>query len=127
MLRLIALFVFSFILILPVKLSAQETGSFMSGAYLMKLCEMDGAGAEKIQGAHTACQSYIAGIIDYHKLLKSLGAPPSIDLCVPNTTKLFDLQKIVWVYLEKSAHHDAFNAAPAVSLALYEYYPCAKK
>ena len=102
----------------------QDTGSIMSGAYLMKLCEMDKNGEEVVKGGHTACQSYIAGMIDYHKLLRSLGTAPSIDICVPNTVKLRHLQNIVWKYLAQSAHHDAFNAAPAISLALFEYYPC---
>ena len=92
----------------------------------MKLCESNADGSEVIQGSHTACQSYIAGIVDYHKLLRTLGTSPSIDFCVPNTAKLNDLQSIVWNYLESNAHHDAFNAAPAVNIALFSYYPCKK-
>lgn len=79
-----------------------------------------------VKGGHTACQAYIAGIVDYHNLLRSLGTAPSVDLCVPNTVKLSDLQDIVWAYLKENAHHEAFIAAPAVSLALFQFFPCRK-
>ena len=103
------------------------SGALISGAYLHKLCEVDSAGKEIVLGAKASCQSYIAGIIDYHKHLRSLGTAPSIDFCVPNTVKLNDVQKIVWLYLESNAHHDGFNAAPAVTLALFQYFPCSLK
>jgi hypothetical protein len=108
-------------------LKAQEddgSGAFISGAYLHKLCETDRIGNEIFKSAHASCQSYIAGIIDYHKLLKSLDTAPSIDFCVPNTVKLSVLQKQVWSYLNSNAQHDDFNAAPAVTIALFQNYPC---
>ncbi|MEM8833100.1 MAG: Rap1a/Tai family immunity protein [Pseudomonadota bacterium] len=109
---------------MPVK--AQESPSLISAAYLLSICKKDEEGKEIAEGAHTACQAYIAGIVDYHKLLRSLGTPPSAQLCVPNTVKLNDLQDIVWVYLESNSQHDAFNAAPAVVLALNTAFPCKK-
>jgi hypothetical protein len=113
----------------PVPAAAQKQGSpsLVSGAYLLNLCRRDKDGKEIAKGAHTACQSYIAGIVDYHKLLQSLGTAPGIDICVPNTAKLSRLQDIVWRHLELNSHHDSFNAAPAVVLALYEFYPCKGK
>ena len=92
----------------------------------MQLCASDRKGKETVKGGHTACQAYIAGIIDYHKLMKSLGTAPTIDFCVPNTESMRRLQNIVYVYLLKNAHHAEFIAAPSVTLALYEYYPCRK-
>ncbi len=106
---------------------AQDTSGFFSGAYLQKLCERDAKGKEIVKGGHTACQAYIAGTIDYHKLMKSLGTAPTIDFCVPNTEKMSKLQDIVWIYLKENGQHTDFIAAPAVTLALYEYYPCPKK
>lgn len=111
-------------LFLPFPAKAQKTGALISGAYLLELCKQDEEGNELVSGGATACQSYIAGLIDYHNLLRSLGTSPSVDMCVPNTVKLNDLQEIVWKYLEQNAHHDAFIAAPAVSLALFEVFPC---
>lgn len=108
----------------PLKAKEQETGALISGAYLLQLCRRDEDGKEQVKGAHIACQSYIAGLVDYHNLLRSLGTSPNIDLCVPNTVKLNDLQDIVWQYLSVNAYHDEFIAAPAVSLALFEYFPC---
>ena len=98
-----------------------------SGAYLLEICKRGDGGEETVKGAHTACQAYIAGIIDYHKLLRSLGTSPSIDFCVPPSVKMNELQDIVWLYLQQNAENDAFIAAPAVSIALYNEFPCPKK
>ena len=118
----LSIFLALLLLFSPVK--AQETGALISGAYLLELCKRDADGNEQVKGAHVACQSYIAGLVDYHNLLRSLGTSPNVDLCVPNTAKLNDLQDIVWKYLDVNTHHDAFIAAPAVVLALFEYFPC---
>lgn len=101
-----------------------DAGAFISGAYLHKLCEVDANGVELFKGARASCQSYIAGIIDYHKFLRSLGTAPSLDFCVPNTARLNDLQTVVWTYLDINTQHDEFNAAPAVTLALHQVFAC---
>lgn len=103
---------------------AQETSGLFSAAYLRELCKRNTDGKEMVKNGHTACQSYISGVIDYHKLLKSLGTAPIVDFCVPNTTTMSRLQDIVWVFLERNPAHSDFIAAPAVTLALVEYYPC---
>lgn len=118
---------FAGMLLLPTFALAQDTSGFFSAAYLQKLCERNAKGKEVVKGGHTACQAYIAGTIDYHKLMKSLGTAPTIDFCVPNTEKMSKLQDIVWVFLKQNGQHTDFIAAPAVTLALYEYYPCPKK
>lgn len=111
----------------PAAAGAQETGPLFSGAYLRDLCGSDKMGVENVKGGHTACQAYIAGVIDYHDLLRSLGTAPSIDFCVPNTAKMNDLQIVVWRYLQKNQQHNAFSAAPAVALAMFEKFPCPSK
>jgi hypothetical protein len=103
---------------------ANDAAGFFSGAYLMELCASDRKGKELVKNGHTACQSYISGVIDYHKLMKSLGTAPTIDFCVPNTVPMRRLQNIVYVYLLKNRHHGEFIASPVVTMALYEYYPC---
>jgi hypothetical protein len=107
--------------------TAQETGPLFSGAYLRDLCKRGPLGGETVKGAHTACQAYIAGVVDYHDLLRSLGTAPSVDFCVPNTVKMNDLQDLLYKYLEKNTQHNAFSASPAVALALFEKYPCPAK
>ena len=107
---------------LPVR--AQQNGALISGAYLYEICKRNSGGQEVVAGGHATCQAYIAGIIDYHNLIQSLGTAPSVNLCVPPQIKLSDLQDIVWRYLERNTHHDAFIAAPAVTLALFEVFPC---
>lgn len=105
-------------------MAAQDTAGFFSAAYLKELCASDTRGKELVKNGHTACQSYISGIIDYHKLMKSLGTAPTIDFCVPNTVPMGRLQNLIFVYLSENSQHSEFMASPAVTLALYEYYPC---
>lgn len=99
-----------------------------SGDYLLRLCLTGQDGKDIVPGGSTACQSYIAGILDYHNLQKSLGtAPGTVNFCVPDNADLSTLQKMVTIYLIKNRQHADFTAAPAVALALYQYYPCTGK
>ncbi|MCB9978858.1 MAG: hypothetical protein H6862_04565 [Rhodospirillales bacterium] len=98
-----------------------------SGAYLLQMCASAESGAELVPGGHIACQSYIAGVIDYHVLLRSLGTAPSIDFCIPDSVNLDLIQKVVALYLMRNRQHAEFVAAPAVSLALYQSWPCKTK
>lgn len=106
---------------------SKQTSGFFSTAYLAALCESDAKGKEVVENGHTACQSYIASIVDYQKLMQSMNVEPVIDFCVPNTVPMRKLQKIVWAYLRQNTQHAQFIAAPAVTLALSEAYPCQKK
>ncbi len=101
-----------------------NSAGLFSAGYLLQLCASNAKGKELVKGGHTACQAYIAGVIDYHKLMKSLGTQPLMDICVPPTTSKKRLQDIVWVYLAKNPQHGEFMASPAVTMAIYEYYPC---
>ncbi|HEY8190973.1 MAG TPA: Rap1a/Tai family immunity protein [Alphaproteobacteria bacterium] len=95
-----------------------------SGAYLYQICNMDKNGKEIVKGGHTACQAYIAGVIDYHTLLQSMKIAPKIDICIPTNTPSATLHAVVLKYLAKNNTHDEFVAAPAVTMALYGAYPC---
>lgn len=95
-----------------------------TGYYLRQICAMDSKGGEIIKGGHSVCQSYISGVLDYHGVLQSMKIAPAIDICVPKDVALYDLQKIVLAYLYKNKTHDYFNASPAVTMALYEVFPC---
>lgn len=99
-----------------------------SGQYLLQVCASDKNGRELSPGSHIACQGYIAGIIDYHSLLKTLGTAPGIDFCIPETVGLNEIQKRVTAYLFRNKHQQGpFIASPAVALALHQAYPCKKK
>ncbi len=73
-----------------------------------------------------SCQSYIAGIVDYHVLIKSLGTAPSVDFCIPENATMDDMRLIVVEYLRNNQQHSSFVASPAVALALFEVFPCTK-
>ena len=95
-----------------------------SASYLLQMCASTKSGVEMAPGAHIACQSYLAGVIDYHVLLRSLGTAPSVDFCIPPEADLNLIQKVVTLYLMKNNQHADFVAAPTVALALYQTWPC---
>lgn len=116
-----------FVLLFLMCASPAQAARF-SGDYLLQMCLSDKDGKELVPGGHVACQSYIAGVLDYHNLIRSLGTSPSVEFCVPESAGLNQLQKDVAAYLYKNkSQHGAFVAAPAVALALYNAYPCGKK
>ena len=124
------IFIVSFLVLLmsssPLFAQGKVSNPFVSGAYLYEVCKRDKDGNEAVKNGSVTCQSYIAGIVDYHNLMQSLGTSPNVDICVPKSAKLKDLQNIVARYLERNKQHDAFIAAPAVTLALFEKFPCKK-
>ena len=98
-----------------------------SGEYLLQVCGVDEKGKELVDGGHIACQAYIAGVLDYHNLIRSLGTAPSVDFCVPSDTGLTALQRRVTSYIFKNrGEHESFIASPGVALALFAHYPCDK-
>lgn len=99
----------------------------ITGAYLMQLCDKNGKGEEVLPGGHVACQAYIAGVLDYHSILQSLKLAPDLNICVPDKVTLNDMHDIVLDYLKRNSQHDGFVASPAVTMALYQVYPCRKK
>lgn len=113
-------------MVLGYSVRAQADTQF-SGAYLLHVCEMDSKGNEIIKGGHTACQAYITGVIDYHRILQSMKLAPKIDVCVPTKTPIAHVHRAVLAYMRKHKENDAFIAAPAVTMALYKAYPCGKK
>lgn len=115
---------FLFILLFLCLVYGQANAALFSGGYMLQLCERGEKGEEIVVGGHTACQAYIAGLIDYHQLLRSLGTSPSVDICVPDDANMNDIQDIVYEYLLKHEDSDGFIAAPAIALALFEHYPC---
>jgi hypothetical protein len=103
----------------------QVSAANFSGDYLLQVCSSDKQGRELSPGSHIACQAYIAGILDYHSVLKTLGTAPSIDFCVPDGVGLNEVQKKVTAYLSRNKHEQGpFIASPGVSLALFQAYPC---
>ena len=103
----------------------QAQAARFSGQYLMSVCASDKNGKEITPGGHIACQAYIAGILDYHTLLKSLGTAPGIDFCVPEKASMAQVQNRVQSYvLRHQNQHSSFIAASGVALALYNAYPC---
>lgn len=107
---------------------ATANAARFTGNYLLEMCAVDKDGKELVQGGHALCQAYIAGLLDYHNLIRSMGAAPSVDFCVPDAAPLNKLQNDVAAYLYKNKNeHGSFVASPGVALALYGAYPCKKR
>ena len=98
--------------------SRPAAAAYVTGDELAKTCQ----GGKPLE--IFSCMNYIAGVIDYHVMMQSLGTAPTIDFCLPEGLPLEKAAVVVMLYLEKSPQHDAFIAAPAVAMALHEAYPC---
>jgi hypothetical protein len=112
------------VLLFVCSVSNTSSAAQFSGAYLYNMCEKKSDGGEMVAGGHAVCQSYIAGVVDYHNVLRSLRMAPDVNICVPAGATLNQLHDIVLVFLRRSQLHDGFVAAPAVTMALIEYFPC---
>lgn len=118
---------YSFIIFCLVSIAFPVDAARFSGNYLLQVCASDKSGKEVIKGGHAACQAYIAGVVDYHTIQRSLGTQPTVDFCLPDALTLAQMQMIVSNYLRKNKQHDDFIATPAIAMALYEIYPCPKR
>jgi Rap1a immunity proteins len=96
-------------------------GALMTGKTLTLLC------TSSKDDDQFSCQSYIAGIIDYHNLVKSLGTAPSVNFCIPKEVTMGQLKQIVTTYIIAHTEHQDFIAAPGVAMGLYNAYPCKKR
>lgn len=90
----------------------------MTGERLYYLCS--GALPEDT----AACQGYLAGIIDYNTILRSVDMTPGVDFCVPKTVPAEQLQLDVVTYFKQNKQHAEFLASPAIALAFSKLYPC---
>ncbi len=101
------------------------SAAWFSGDYLLQVCGVDAKDQELVEGGHIACQAYIAGVLDYHNLIRSLGTSPSVDFCVPEDVSMHEIHKNVVNYIHENHHEQGpFIAAPGVALALFQAYPC---
>jgi len=98
--------------------SLPAAAAYVTGDDLMKECESNES--NKVY----ACMNYVAGVIDYQIMQQSLGTAPSVDFCLPEDLSIENAAVTVMLYLEKYPQQGAFIAAPAVSMALQQSYPC---
>jgi len=98
-----------------------------SGEYLIKVCSVNKYGNEVVKGGKIACQAYIAGVIDYHNMLRAMDLTSDMNFCIPDGVTLNEIQLRVLAYMYKRAKlHRKFIAAPGVAMALFSIYPCNK-
>lgn len=92
---------------------------YVSSAELASTCQ-----SERSQDIY-ACMNYIAGVIDYHVLMQSLGTAPTIDFCLPESINMQKAAVIVMAYMRAAPQNDDFIAAAAVPMAMNKAFPCA--
>lgn len=97
----------------------KAAAQFMTGHELSQHCA-DGTQPAQVN----RCLGYIAGVIDYHVVMQSLGTIPSTDFCLPADLLLEQAAIEVMAYLNRKTEQGGFIAAPAVALALNQVYPC---
>lgn len=102
-----------------VALSMPAAAAYVTGADLVKECESNQTNQVY------ACMSYVAGVIDYQIMQQSLGTQPNVDFCLPDDLSIEKAAVTVMLYLEKYPMQGSFIAAPAVTMALQQAYPCA--
>ena len=120
--RSLSVFLLLLLMVAPVQAAR------FSGDYLLQVCGVDEEGNERVEGGHIACQAYIAGVMDYHNLIQSLGTSPSVDFCVPEGVTMKEIHNRVANYINDHHHEQGpFIAAPGVALALFKAYPCPEK
>jgi hypothetical protein len=109
--------------------SVQTRAATLSADYLFQVCSSDEEGQETVENGHVTCQAYIAGLMDYQKMLQSMNvAPPAVAFCIPESVDMNTIQNQVYRYLKNNAEQQGpFIAAPGVAIALKTYYPCKKK
>ncbi len=111
--------VFAIIVLLMPAYGRVAQAQYMTGADLSQSCA-----AESGAGAINRCLGYIAGVIDYHIVMQSLGTNPSTDFCLPKDLLVEEAAINVLAYLKRKPDMQGFIAAPAVALALNAVYPC---
>jgi hypothetical protein len=108
-----------FCAILTLASARPAAAGYVSAAELQRACLSDK------KAAMSACVHYVAGVIDYHFLMQSLGTTPTIDFCLPANLSIEKAAVKVMQYLRSSPQQDGFIAAASIPLALNHAYPCA--
>jgi hypothetical protein len=116
------LFLLCFLTLAAVIRPDHAQAQWMTGAELSQSCAV-GEQAQEIY----RCLGYIAGVVDYHVVLQSLGTIPSTDFCLPEDLKVEEAAIQVLAYMKNKPEHAGFIAAPAIVMALGQVYPCVRK
>ena len=98
----------------------------VSTSYIRQVCARDGQGGEKLSGGSAVCQSYIAGVLDYHRMMASMGYIGNLEICMPADVTPRRKQDQVYRYIKRHNFDDDTNAAPSVIMALHDRWGCAK-
>lgn len=100
--------------------ASSANAAYVTGEMLSRYCS-----SEKPTDM-VSCANYIAGIIDYHVFMQSIGTASEYGFCLPNNITIEEVSFTVMKYLKDSPQQYAFIAAPSVIMALNKEYPCGK-
>jgi len=116
--------IFILVMLIAVPAEAQRT-SYMRSIDLLSMCRNQGENAKV--NLPMFCETYIAGVIDMHNMMRSMDFTTPVTFCIPAQYSIQQVSEIVLNDLASSPQHDHFIAAPAVTLALFKAFPCKTK
>lgn len=108
-------------LVLLLSFSPKAGATYFIGAELIEKCR-----SERPEDRQ-ACFGYVAGVIDYHVVMQSLGTAPTIDFCLPSDMPVTAAALTVIKYMAEAPQNGSFIASSAVVMALNKTFPCAKR
>jgi len=111
---LISLILFIFLWFTP----KNAVSAYVTGDTLKLYCSSEESGDV------IACANYIAGIIDYHVFMQTMGVMHDFGFCIPEGVTIEAASFVVMKYLKSSPYYDPFIGASSVIMALHSQYPC---
>lgn len=107
--------------VLILSFSPRAEATYFIGAELIEKCRSDKPEDRQ------ACFGYVAGVIDYHVVMQSLGTAPTIDFCLPPDMPVTAAALAVIKYMSDAPQNGSFIASSSVVMALNKTFPCAKR
>lgn len=102
-----------------------KTTSYMRSIDLLSMCR--NKDENSTLNLSSFCETYIAGVIDMHNMMRSMDFTTPVTFCIPEQYSIRQVSEIVLNDLSASPQHDHFIAAPAVTLSLFKAFPCKTK
>jgi hypothetical protein len=99
---------------------AAAQAAYLTGDDLLKKCNSD-----KMSEIYS-CIHYVAGVVDYQLMMQSMGTAPMLDFCLPENIPIARVTVVVMDFLKKNPQNGSFIAAPTVTMALNDKFPCGK-
>jgi hypothetical protein len=92
--------------------------AYVTGLEISNRCDSD------VTADIQSCVHYIAGVIDYHMLLESMGKAPNVSFCIPPEVSMQQAAVLVMAYMRTAPEYNGYAAAASVPMAMEKAFPC---